>query len=100
MGFLQNRFDYREEKKLDGARSEEYGCVPKLQCFFLRETDKYPGLYEQEGYREGASMRELPECSASSHALIVRGAKKSLYRPFGSLLCLGVGIRNKRCLKY
>ena len=54
------------------------GGVPKLQCFFLRDTDKYSELYEQERYRDGASMRRLPKGSASCHALIIRGDEESL----------------------
>ena len=79
MGSLQNKFDFREEKKSHGVRSGEYGGAPKLQCFFLRETDKYSGLCEQERYRDGVSMRELPKDSASCHAMILRGAKESLF---------------------
>ena len=76
------------------------GGVPKLQCSFLQETDKYAGLCEQERYRDGAPMRWLPKGSASCHALILRDAEESLYRRFGSLFGLGVGIGNERCLKY
>ena len=43
------------------------GGVPKLQCSFLQETDKYSGLCEQERYRDGAPMRWLPKGSASCH---------------------------------
>ena len=32
-----------KRKKSHGARLGEYGGVPKLQCFFLQETDKYLG---------------------------------------------------------
>ena len=69
--------------------------APKLQCFFLRETDKYSGLCEQERYRDGALMRGLTKSSASCHALILRGAEESFYRRFGSLFGLGVGIRKR-----
>ena len=65
MGSLQNRFDLREEKKV--TRSGEYGGIPKLQCFFLRETDKYSGLCEQERYRDGASMCGLPKSPLVTH---------------------------------
>ena len=61
MGSFQNRFDLREEKKITrGQIGEIWGGVPKLQYFFLRETDKYSGLCEQERYRDGAPMRGLP----------------------------------------
>ena len=76
------------------------GGVPKLQCFFLRETNKYSGLCEQERYRDTASMCGLPKGSASCHALILRSTKESLYRRFGSLFGHGVGIENERCLEY
>ena len=56
------------------------GGVPKLQCSFLQETDKYSLLCEQERYRDGAPMRWLPKGTASCHALILRDAEKSLYR--------------------
>ena len=68
-----------------GARSGEYGGVPKLQCSFLQETDKCSELCEQERYRDGAPMRWLPKGFASSHALILRDAEESFYRRFGSL---------------
>ena len=88
-----------KRKKSHGARSA-WGGVPKLQCFFLQETDKYSGLCEQEHYRDGASMHGLPEGFDSCHALILRGAEESLYRRFSSLFGLGVGIQNERCLEY
>ena len=78
MGSLQNRFDLWAEEKSHGARSGEYGGVPKLQCSFLQETDKYSGMCEQERYRDGAPMRWLPKGSASCHALILRDAEESL----------------------
>ena len=68
------------------------GDVPKLQCFFLRETDEYSGLCEQERYRDGAPMRGLPKGSASCQALILGGVEESLCRRFGSLFGLGVEI--------
>ena len=77
MGSLQNRFDLREEKKV--TRGQIGGDIPKLQCFFLRETDRYSRLCEQERYRDGAPMRGLPKGSASCHALILRGAEESLF---------------------
>ena len=49
-----------KRKKSHGARSGEYGGIPKLQCSF-RITDQYSGLCDQERYRDGASMRELPK---------------------------------------
>ena len=76
------------------------GCVPKLKCFFLQETDKYSGLCDKKRYRDGAPMRWLSKGSASCHALILRDAKESLYRRFGLLFGLGVGIRNEQCLEY
>ena len=79
MGSLQNKFDLRKEKKSHGARSREYEGVPKLQCFFLRETDNYSGLCEQERYHDRALMRGLPKGSASCYALILRGAEESLF---------------------
>ena len=82
-----------KRKKLHGARSGQYGGVLKLQCFFLRKTDKYSGLCEQERNCDGAPMRGLPKDSASCHSLILRGAKESFYRQFGSLFGLGVGIQ-------
>ena len=60
------------------------GGVPKLQCSFLQETDKYSGLCEQECYRDGALMRWLPKGSGSCRALILRDAEESLFRQFGS----------------
>ena len=86
----------RKRKKSHRARSGEYEGVPKLQCFFLRETDEYSGLCEQERYRDGVLMRELPKASASCYAVILRGAEESLYRRFGSLFGRGVGIRNEK----
>ena len=68
------------------------GGVPKLQCFFLRETNEYSGLCKQERYRDGAPMRGLLKDSASCHALILRGAEESLYRRFGLLFGLEVEI--------
>ena len=77
------------------------GGVPKLQCSFLQETDKYSGLCEQERYRDGAPMRWLPKGSASCHALILRDAEESLYRLYRLYrFGLGVGIQNERCLEY
>ena len=55
------------------------GSVPKLQCFFLRATDEYSWLCEQERYRGGAPMRRLPKGSTSCHALILRGAEEFLF---------------------
>ena len=69
-----------KRKKSHRARSREYGDVRKFQCFFWRETDEYSRLCEQERYRDGASMRELFKGSSSCYALILRGAKESLYR--------------------
>ena len=68
-----------KRKKLQVARSGEYGDVPKLQCSFLRETDEYSGLCQQERYRDEASMHGLPKGSASCHALISRGAGECFY---------------------
>ena len=48
-------------KKVTRGQIGEYGGVPKFQCFFLRETDEYSGLCEQERYRDGAPMRGLPK---------------------------------------
>ena len=90
-----------ERRKGDiGPDRGNMGGVPKLQSSFLQETDKYSVLCEQERYRDGAPMRWLPKDSASCHALILRDAEESLYRRFGSLLDLGVEIRNERCLDY
>ena len=89
-----------KRKKSPGARLGKYGDVPKLQCFFLRETDEYSRLCEQERYRDGAPMHGLSKGSASCHALILRSAEESLYRRFDSLFGLGVGIRNERYLEY
>ena len=83
---------FGKRKKLHGARSWEYGGIPKLQCSFLQETDKYSGLCEQERYRDGAPMRWLPKGSTSCHALILQDAEESLYRWFGLLFGLRVGI--------
>ena len=69
---------FGQRKKSHGARSGEYGGVPKLQCSFLQETDKYSGMCEQERYRDGAPMGWLPKGSASCHALILRDAEESL----------------------
>ena len=44
MGFLQNRFDLKKEKKVTwGQIRGIWGGVLKLQCFFLRETDNIQG---------------------------------------------------------
>ena len=51
--------------------------VPKLKCSFLRETDEYSRMCEQERYRDRASMRGLPKGSASYYSLISRGAEES-----------------------
>ena len=51
------------------------GGIPKLQCSFLQETDQYSGLCDQERYRDGASMRELPKDSTSCHALSHKAPK-------------------------
>ena len=82
---LEKRVPFRTDlilgkrKKSHGARSREYGGVSKLQCFFVRETNEYSGLCEQERYRDGASMRGLSEGSVSCHALILGGAEECLY---------------------
>ena len=50
-----------KRKKSHRARSGEYGGgILKLQCSF-QKTDQYSGLRDQERYRDGASMRELPK---------------------------------------
>ena len=79
MGSFQNRFDVSEEKKVTLDQIGKYGGVPKLQCFFLQETDKYSGLCEQEHHHDGVIMRGLSKGSASCHALILQGAKESLF---------------------
>ena len=76
------------------------GDVPKLQCSFLQETDKYSGLCEQEHYYDGAPMHWFLKSSASCQAPILRDAEECLDRRFGSLFGLRVGIRNERCLVY
>ena len=96
MGFLQNRFDLGEEEKSQRPNWGNMESVPKLKCSFLRETDEYSELCKQKRYRDEASMLGFPEGSTSCPALISRGAEKCLYRRFGSLFCLGVGVRNKR----
>ena len=53
------------------------GAVPKLQCFFLRETDEYSELCEQD-----APMRGLPKGPASCHVLILRDAEEFLHFEF------------------
>ena len=83
-----------KRKKSHWGRSGKYGGCSKVAMFFLRETNEYLGLCEQERYRDGASMRGLSKGSAFCHALILRGAKETLHRRFGSLLGLRVGIRN------
>ena len=71
MGSFRNKFDLREEKKVTrGQIGKIWGCF-KVAMFFLRETDEYSGLYEQECYRDGAPMRGLPKGSTSCHALIL-----------------------------
>ena len=79
-----------KRKKSHGARSGEYGGVPKLQCSFLQETDIYSGLCEHERYRDGVPMHWLPKGSSSCQALILRDVEESLYRRFDSLFGLGV----------
>ena len=54
------------------------GGIPKLQCSFLQETDKYSGLCEQERYRDGAPMRWLP-----------KGQRMGAPSRFGSLFGFG-----------
>ena len=66
-----------------------------MQCFFLRDNDEYSGLCKLGRYRDKAPMRGLLKGSASCHALILRMAKESLYKWFGSLFGLGVGIRKE-----
>ena len=57
--FFKNRCDLGEEEKAtEGHIRGIWGGVPKLQCSFLRETDEYSGLCEQELYCDGASMRK------------------------------------------
>ena len=53
-----------KSKKSQGARLGEYGGVPKLQCSFLQEPDKYSGLCKQECYCDGASIHGLTKGSA------------------------------------
>ena len=61
MGSLQNKFDLGEEEKVTGDQiGGIWGGIPKLQCSF-RKTDQYSGLCDQERYRDGVSMRELPK---------------------------------------
>ena len=88
MDSRQNRFDPRKEKKVTRGQIRGIWGVPKLQCFFLRETDEYSGLCEQEHYRDGAPMRGFPKGSASCHALILQSTEESVYRRFGSLFGL------------
>ena len=78
-----------KRKKSHRTRSEEYGGVPKLQCFFLQETDEYSGLCEQERYCDGVPMHGLFKSLASCHTLILQGTEESLYRQFGLLFGLG-----------
>ena len=68
-----------KRKSHTGPDRGNMGGVPKLQCFFLRETDEYSKLCEQERYRDRAPMRGLPKGPASCHVLILRGAKESLF---------------------
>ena len=100
MGSFQNRFDLGEEEKVTGPRLGKYGGVLRLQCSFVQETDKYLELCEQEHYCDGAFMRGLSKGSASCHSLISQGAEECLYRQFGSLFGLRIGIRNEQCLEY
>ena len=51
------------------------GGVPKLQCFFLQDTDEYSGLCEQERYCDGVPMHGLPKGSAFCPALILQDAE-------------------------
>ena len=62
IGSLQNRFDLGKEEKVTRDQIGRIwgGGIPKLQCSF-RKTDQYSGLRDQERYRDGASMRELPK---------------------------------------
>ena len=46
-----------KRKKVTGTRLGKYGGVPRLQCSFVQETDKYSELCEQERYCDGAFMR-------------------------------------------
>ena len=73
-----------KRKKSHVAKWGNMGGFPKLQCFFLQETDKYSGLCEQECYRDGAPLRWFPKGSASCHAPILRIGKESFYRRFVS----------------
>ena len=89
-----------KRKKSHEARSGEIWEGSKVAMFFLQETDEYSGLCKQERYCDGVPMHGLPKSSTSCHALILQGTKESLYRQFGSLFSLGVGIWNERCLEY
>ena len=80
-----------------GPDRGDMGGVPKLQCSFLQETDKYLGLCEQERYHDGAPMRWLSKGSASCHALILQDAEEaSLPMESSSQIILTVSRRSAR----
>ena len=84
MGSLQNRFDLGKEEKVTGGQiGGMWGVIPKLQCSF-RKTDQYSGLRDQERYRDGASMRELPKGSVSCHTLSHKALKNVFKTSFVS----------------
>ena len=96
MGSLQNRFDFRKDKKVRlGKIGGIWGVFQSCIVSFFEKLPNTQGC-KQERYRDGAPMRGLPKDSASCHTLILRGAEESLYRPFGSLFGLGVGIRSEK----
>ena len=41
MGSFQSRFNLGEKEKITGNRLGKYGGVSRLQCSFVRETNKY-----------------------------------------------------------
>ena len=66
-----------KRKKSHRARLGEYEGIPKLQCSF-RKTDQYSGLRDQERYRDGASMRELPKKVCLLSRTVSQGSEKCL----------------------
>ena len=88
-----------KRKKSHGARLRKYGVCSKV-AMFLQETYEYSGLCEKEHYCDGVPMRGLPKGPTSCYTLILQGTEKSLYRQFGLLLGLEVGIQNEQCLEF
>ena len=77
MGFLQNRFDLREEKKVTrGQIGEICGCFKIAMFLFVRNWRILRAVWAGN-YRDGASMRGLPK--GSTHCFL-RYSRQSSFR--------------------